>query len=91
MASSLRLRLPPNPMMAPPPPLKNKKRKKKRDGAALAGVGLTEEDMLLGLMDEMGAAIKGGVCGVDGDVGSAGPRLCDYYDRSMCVSGWFDP
>lgn len=63
MASSLRLGLPKKPM-APPPPLpldKTKKKKKKR-----RDVGLTEEDLLLGLMDEMGAAIKGGVSGVLG-------------------------
>ncbi len=40
----------------------SKKKKKKRlkgDGALSLGVGLTEEDQLLGLMDVMSASIKG--------------------------------
>lgn len=64
MASSLCLggvgELHKKPPAAPPQPLdKTKKKKKKRNAGALAGVELTEEDQLLSLMDEMGAAIKG--------------------------------
>jgi hypothetical protein len=39
---------------------KKKKRRLKGDGV-LAAVGLTEEDQLLSLMDQMEASIKGGV------------------------------
>ena len=84
MASSLRLGLPKKPMAPPPPALDKtiRKKKKRRD----TGVGLTEEDLLLGLMDEMGAALKGGVSGVDGVLGQGGVnRIGLLTDRC-----WFD-